>query len=308
MNGVSTKKTTPQQTMEQIHLVIFRLAKQAFALPIEMVYQIIEMVSIRPVPKINPIVEGVISVHGRVVPVIDLHRLLYNSSTPRGLHTPIILTHIKNQMTGLIVDEVLNVSSVFQNEVAKPSDFLPMDVESIPIIRGLTNVSQETIILLELNYLFEFGQSQALSQVSETLNEFRQMPVIHLPDFNSEEEAIPEIPAYSESTWEKSDLPEPPSAPEVSAESATGTAPDHSAEASDSAQGFGRVAKALEEMHRDASPEPSETVYPDEPRSTEQPDPIELPVPPEAPAEIQTAKPKKAAGTHTRKSKRAPGE
>jgi purine-binding chemotaxis protein CheW len=307
MNGVTTKKTTSQQALEQIHLVIFRLAKQAFALPIEAVYQIVEMVSIRPVPRVNPIVEGVINVHGRMVPVIDLHRLLYSSSTPRGLHTPIILTHIKNQMTGLIVDEVLNVSSVFQNEIARPSDFLPIDVESIPIIRGLTNAAQETVILLELNHLFEFGQSQSLSQVSETLSEFHPIPVIHLPDFNPKEGPIPETPAFLEAAPEtpaRFDL-SPISEALVNEEPVADTTPDHPAEAPDSAQGFGRVAKALEEMHRDASPEPGEMLHPDEPRSEEQP---ELPAPPEAPVETPTAKPKKAASTHTRKSKRAPGE
>lgn len=311
MNSVTTKKMISQQAMQQIHLIIFRLEKQAFALPIEAVYQIVEMVSIRPVPRVNPVVEGVINVHGRMVPVIDLRRLLYNSPTPRELHTPIILTYIKNQMTGLIVDEVLNVSSVFQNEISKPSDFLPIDVESIPILRGLAHTSQETVILLELDYLFKFGQGQALSQVSETLNELRQMPAPRQTEPEPQKSYLSESPSLSEVSTEKPDVLELYSTPEapVSAETLPATVSDqHAAEAPDSAQGFDRVAKALEEMHRDASPEPGEMIHPDEPGSEEQSASIELPAPPEAPAEIQTAKPKKAAGTHTRRKKRAPGE
>lgn len=151
--------------MEQTHLLIFRLDQQAFAFSIDSVFQIIDMVAILPLPKTDPLIEGVINLHGRIVPIINLHRLLYGTRCPFELHTPILLVKIENQMTGLIVDEVLNVNSILANQIAKPADFLPAGIQSIPILKGLTTVAKEIVILLELDHLLDVDQAKALSQM-----------------------------------------------------------------------------------------------------------------------------------------------
>jgi len=158
--------------MEQIHMLIFRLDQQAFAFSIDSIYQVIDMVTLLPLPKADPLVEGVLNFHGRMVPIIDMHRLLYNTACPFGLHTPILLVKIGDQMTGLIVDEVLDVNSVAANQIAKPADFLPTGIRSIPILRGLTTAAKKTVLLLELDHIFDIGQGQALSQMAAALQEF----------------------------------------------------------------------------------------------------------------------------------------
>ena len=55
-------------------LVTFRLDSQTYALPIEPLVQIIEMVTITPIPQINSSVEGMINLRGTAVPVVNLGR------------------------------------------------------------------------------------------------------------------------------------------------------------------------------------------------------------------------------------------
>ena len=96
-------------SFDQQDLVAFRLANQAYALPIEPVVRIIEMVTITPIPQVSGVVEGVINVRGAAVPVINLRRHFGLPEIPWGLRTPIILIQIDEQTFGLIVDEATSI-------------------------------------------------------------------------------------------------------------------------------------------------------------------------------------------------------
>ncbi len=97
-------------------LLTFRLGKQIFALPITHIQQIIEMVSITPIPDLNEYVEGVINFHGAVVPVVDLNQFLEQTKTTRGLHTPIVIASLYDRLLGIIVDEVIDVVNLTGRE------------------------------------------------------------------------------------------------------------------------------------------------------------------------------------------------
>ena len=159
----------PDQTSEKIQLVTFRLYRQILAIPIEPLFQIIEMVTILPLPKAESPVEGVINVRGKMTPVLDLRRLLHLAVSPYGLHTPILLVNLKNQMTGLIVDEVINVHAVAVNEIAKPADFLPQQLGEITALKGIVQIAEGAAMLLDLDHLLDPGQELALAHAFEVL-------------------------------------------------------------------------------------------------------------------------------------------
>jgi purine-binding chemotaxis protein CheW len=95
------------KTLSEQHatIVTFCLGSQTYALPITPVRQIIEMVTITPLPQINHTVAGVINFHGTLAPVINLRRYLGLDEIPLQLHTPIILVNIFERVVGLIVDQ-----------------------------------------------------------------------------------------------------------------------------------------------------------------------------------------------------------
>ena len=64
--------TDSQGQIKQWNLVAFRLGEQVYALPIESVVQIIEMVMITPVPLAASSLQGMINVRGATVPVVNL--------------------------------------------------------------------------------------------------------------------------------------------------------------------------------------------------------------------------------------------
>jgi len=149
---------------------MFELDGQIYALPIAPIVQIIEMVTIRPVPQDKGVAEGLINVGGMAVPVIDLRRHFGLPATPLCLYTPIVLVQIDQLTVGLVVDEVMDVIGLVDDHVVRPADILPEGLGEVPLLRGLAHVPEGTVFLLDLEHLFLPSQKQALAQVARALS------------------------------------------------------------------------------------------------------------------------------------------
>src|SRR6185295_6288410 len=109
---LTIKENTPNILQNKTNLVIFRLNRIDYAITVESIQQIIEMVIIIPVLNTEEWMEGVINYHGASVPVVNLRRHFGMEVEPYRWHTPIILVNISDRRVGLIVDEVLDVLAI----------------------------------------------------------------------------------------------------------------------------------------------------------------------------------------------------
>lgn len=141
------------------HLLVFDLAGHTYALPVDPVEQIVNMVAINPFPQEMLRVKGVITVRGAVVPVVDLGLALGLDPVQIGLYTPIILVQARGRTVGLIVDRVRDVISLPQERLLRPDDFLPADLNGIPLVDSVVRDSQGTILALDLDRLLEYEES-----------------------------------------------------------------------------------------------------------------------------------------------------
>jgi purine-binding chemotaxis protein CheW len=164
-----------ESTSEQQSVVAFKLQEQAYALPIEPIAQIIEMVTITPLPQGNDALEGVINVRGTPVPVINLRRYLGLPVAKLHLHTPILLVNYENRTVGMIVDEVIDVFNLAREQIAHPSEVFPEALGSAPVLRGLVHTDGGTMMLLALEHLLSPGQVEALVKAAEALPDFADL-------------------------------------------------------------------------------------------------------------------------------------
>jgi len=164
--------TTAEGTLsERQNVVAFRLDKQTYALPIESIAQIVGMVAITPISQLDAVVEGVINLHGEAVAVVKLRRHFGLSDAPLQLNTPILLTKICGQTIGLIVDEVTDVFSLPTDQVVPLSEILPEELESAPIFRGLTYITDDAVLMLAPDQIFQPDQLEILAQAAHLLQE-----------------------------------------------------------------------------------------------------------------------------------------
>lgn len=169
MSSAGMEPSLAIETNPSVHLVLFRLGEQSFALPVEEVRQIIEMVAIIRLPEVEAFIEGVINVRGKMAPVVDLRRVLKKGTPTRGLNTPLILVEVKKQLTGIIVDEVLNVIELPAERIARLDEFMPVDAARTPILRGIANPADDCVMVLDLDHLFEPGQREAIGEMAASL-------------------------------------------------------------------------------------------------------------------------------------------
>jgi purine-binding chemotaxis protein CheW len=170
MNLRPTSKSTVLEGHAVQTVLTFRLERQVYAIPITPIAQLIEMVTIIPLPQMNNGIEGIINVRGTMTPVVSLRHYVGLEKQPRTLHTPIILMRMSdNRMVGLIVDEVLEVVAL-PDVPAPPSDFLPDGLKVAQIVLGVAYQNGRTILLLDHEALFTTAHTHALAQATEGIN------------------------------------------------------------------------------------------------------------------------------------------
>ncbi|MHA7839357.1 MAG: chemotaxis protein CheW [bacterium] len=105
-------------------LLVFGLDRNAYAVPVERVREIIRMRSLTRVPRAPAWLLGVVALRGEIVEVIDLRRKL-------GLPTPetdrasriLVLHDGEDRVTGVLVDSVSEVHRVAEREILPPQGF-----------------------------------------------------------------------------------------------------------------------------------------------------------------------------------------
>ncbi len=154
---------------DQRVLVTFRLEHQIYALPIEPVAQIIEMVALTPLPQVHPAIKGIVNWHGTLAPVIDLRRYWCLPEAPLRADTHIILVRAHGRVTGLLVDAVMDVLDLHDRHVIRPADILPIGLnDTSPMIEGLAHTPAGLIVILDLEQLVTHSALN-LAEVSSAL-------------------------------------------------------------------------------------------------------------------------------------------
>ena len=90
-------------------VVAFFLGGQRYALPIERVREIQQIVAFSEVPAGGAGVVGMVNLRGHVIPAVDLRRLVGLEPRPYTLETPMIIAEVHGETVALVVDEVQDV-------------------------------------------------------------------------------------------------------------------------------------------------------------------------------------------------------
>ncbi len=166
----------PEVVQAKENLVVFLLNQVHYAIEIEPIKQIIEMVTITPVLKTETWMEGVINYHGLSVPVINLRRHFGMTVVPYRWHTPIILVNISNHQVGLIVDDVLDVLTLPAAQIMDPKVILPLGIPETPLLKGIIQTEETLTLLIDLTHLFDQMQVRALNVATSALSGHTSQP------------------------------------------------------------------------------------------------------------------------------------
>ena len=142
------------------HYVLFRIARQNYALPLVEVIRVLRMVAITPVPEMPDWLSGVINMAGQTIAVIDLRRLLGQKSKEPELQDRLLIVASQQQTAAVSVDEVLSIQEYTAAQIELPNPALSQSGVLAAIIRQ----DDAMIMVLDARRLF----FERLEKVRET--------------------------------------------------------------------------------------------------------------------------------------------
>jgi purine-binding chemotaxis protein CheW len=147
-----------------VEAIVFRADKEYFALPVTQVVEVIRLPQIIELAKAPEVVVGVINFRNQITPVFDLNLILGFSAKPYSLATPILILRRGRQTLGLVVNEVLEVTTL---EIAPNS----LNEISSEAIKGLAPRQERLVFFLDLDKLVSAADRKLLGKALKELKQ-----------------------------------------------------------------------------------------------------------------------------------------
>ena len=152
-----------EMKLDELQMVIFRLANEEYALPITKVQEINRLVPITKMPQTPSFVEGIINLRGRIIPVLDMRKRFQLEAGAYNDDTRIIIVEVSGQTIGVIVDAVAEVIRLSQSDIEPPPPSFVLDAK---YIQGVGKVEGRLLILLEIDSIITSDEEIMLKQIN----------------------------------------------------------------------------------------------------------------------------------------------
>ena len=130
-------------------LLIFRLGDQDCALHLESVERVLRAVKITPLADAPRNVPGVINLHGRIVPVLDLRLQLGLPAKASELSDQFIIAQVEGRTIALLVDAVRGVAECPAERETQAEAILP----GLESLEGIACLEGGMVIIEDLDRL-----------------------------------------------------------------------------------------------------------------------------------------------------------
>ena len=158
-------ESTKRKMREERQIVVFKLGSEEFGVNISEVWKIIRMEQITKIPNTDSFIKGVINLRGGIVVVISLAMKLGLPSKEPTNDTRIIITELKENTVGMIVDSA-NEMIIISTDDVKPAPPLITQKVSADYIEGVAVLGERLLILLDLAKILNYGEMQSVQQVA----------------------------------------------------------------------------------------------------------------------------------------------
>lgn len=127
--------------------ILFELAGATYALPSDDIKQLEMVVEPTPVPNAPSFVEGVVSVRGQVIPVVNLRARFGFPRVSHDLRSRLIVVQRKGRTVGLTVDSAREFAAIPNDSIQPP----PEGVSGLSgrYLRGLAERGGRLVVVLD---------------------------------------------------------------------------------------------------------------------------------------------------------------
>lgn len=144
-----------KSVMAITQLVLFELDERRYALPLEVVEQVVSVVEITPLPNAPAAVLGVINVRGEIVPVFDVRQRFGLDRRQIEVTDQLLIATTATRRVAILSDRV---TGLVELQVLMAESIVP-ELEGI---QGITTVSNQIILVQDLDKFLSAEQEEEL--------------------------------------------------------------------------------------------------------------------------------------------------
>ena len=152
----------------KISLVTFRIGGELYGIDIMDVAEIIRLSEITPIPNSPEFVDGVITLRGQIIPIVDLGKRVHFEKTDftedEEVLRAIVIVSVDDMTIGVVIDQVNRVINIDYSQIQPP----PQMITGIgaEYIQGVFSREDGYLIMLEILRLFDPKELQQLEGIS----------------------------------------------------------------------------------------------------------------------------------------------
>jgi purine-binding chemotaxis protein CheW len=141
-------------------IVMFSLDAPRYALLLSTVERVIRAVEITPLPNAPAIIQGVINVHGRIVPVVNVRERLQLPVREMNCSDHFIIARTQRRIVALIVDYVADIHELTDREMESAGQSLPF----IEYLQGVAKMEDNLILIYDLERFLSLDEGRILDK------------------------------------------------------------------------------------------------------------------------------------------------
>jgi purine-binding chemotaxis protein CheW len=152
-------------------LVGFRIGEETYGVQIGAVREIVRVPEITTVPNAPEMIEGVINLRGKIIPVMDLRKRFGSSSIQSDKKNRILVVDLENRLLGLIVSSASEVLKIPPSEIEPPGAVFAEGESSY--VTGVGKLKGRLVILLDIARLLRQPEYKKLEEAAEPVGTSR---------------------------------------------------------------------------------------------------------------------------------------
>ena len=150
---------------KDLHIVGFRIGNETYGIRIGAVREIVRVPEITSVPSAPDLIEGVINLRGKIIPVMDLRKRFGQTEIISDKRNRILVVELENKLIGLIVNAASEVLKIPPSEVDSPGSLFAEGESSY--VTGVGKLKGRLIILLDIAKLLQRPEYKQLEEAAE---------------------------------------------------------------------------------------------------------------------------------------------
>jgi purine-binding chemotaxis protein CheW len=165
-------KTEEVAREEKVHLIVFKLGAEFYAIKIDQVKEVTITPSITRMPRTPDFVQGVANVRGDIIAIVDLEKRFNIRQIPvtEGLNpnqTYTLVIEAKDYSIGIVVKEMPQSLNLSMSKIDRAPSFLQDTNIKDNYIEGIAKVDNKLIIVLDM---FKVLSNEEIKQLTGRSN------------------------------------------------------------------------------------------------------------------------------------------